>query len=220
MSELNLEQARFNMVEQQVRPWDVLDPKVLELMETVPRDAFVPEDHRNLAYADIEIPLGHGESMMAPKVEGRMLQALAVQPTDVALEVGTGSGYVTALLAKLAGHVYSVELIDEFKHEASKKLAAHGIENVTLRTGDASHGWNQQPRYDVIAVTGSLPEYHDGFEQSLALGGRLFVVVGEAPVMEAMLITRVGENEFRREMLFETDLKALTNAEKTPEFVL
>ena len=220
MSELNLEQARFNMVEQQVRPWDVLDPKVLELMETVARDAFVPEDHKNLAYADIEIPLGHDESMMAPKVEGRMLQALAVKPNDVVLEVGTGSGYVTALLGKLAGHVYSVEIIDAFKYEAGKKLAEHGIENVTLRSGDASQGWNQQSRYDAIAVTGSLPEYHDGFEQSLALGGRLFVVVGEAPVMEAMLITRVGENEFRREKLFETDLKALTNAEKTPEFVL
>lgn len=220
MSELNLEQARFNMVEQQVRPWDVLDPKVLELMETVPRDAFVPEDYRNLAYADIEIPLGFDEHMMAPKVEGRMLQALAVQPTDVALEVGTGSGYVTALLGRLAGHVYSVEIIDEFKHRAGRLLAEHGIENVTLRTGDASRGWNQQPRYDVIAVTGSLPEYHDGFEKSLALGGRLFVVVGQAPVMEAMLITRVGEDEFRRETLFETDLKALTGAEKSPEFVL
>ncbi|HDP89435.1 MAG TPA: protein-L-isoaspartate O-methyltransferase [Thioalkalivibrio sp.] len=217
---MNLEQARFNMVEQQVRPWDVLDPKVLELMETVPRDAFVPEDHKNLAYADIEIPLGHGECMMAPKVEGRMLQALAVQPTDVALEIGTGSGYVTALLAKLAGHVHSVEIIDEFKHRAGRLLAEHGIDNVTLRTGDASRGWNHQPRYDVIAVTGSLPEYHDGFEARLALGGRLFVVVGEAPVMEAMLITRVGENEFRREMLFETDLKALTGTEKHAEFVL
>ena len=220
MSELNLEQARFNMVEQQVRPWDVLDPKVLSVMETLPRDEFVPAEYQNLAYADIEIPLGHGECMMAPKVEGRMVQALNVQPTDVVLEVGTGSGYVTAMLSKLAAQVYSVEIIDEFKHAAAARLAEHGIDNVVLRTGDASKGWNQVARYDAIAVTGSMPEYRDDFEKSLALGGRLFVVVGQAPVMQAMLVTRVGENEFRRDNLFETDLKALTGVEKTPEFVL
>lgn len=220
MSEMNLEQARFNMIEQQIRPWEVLDPKVLDVLAQVPRENFVPEAYRHLAFADLEIPLGHDQAMMAPKVEGRMLQALDVQPTDVALEIGTGSGYVTACLARLAGQVYSVEIVESFKLAAQKKLADLGIANTTLRTGDAAHGWTQLPRYDVIAVTGSMPEYHEGFEKSLALGGRLFVVVGEAPVMEAMLITRVGEHEFSRVSLFETLLKPLTGLRKTQEFVL
>lgn len=220
MSEMNLEQARFNMIEQQIRPWEVLDPKVLDVLAKVPREEFVPKAYRHLAFADMEIPLGHGEAMMAPRIEGRMLQALDVQPTDVALEVGTGSGYITACLARLAGQVYSVEIVEEFKLAAQKRLAALGITNASLRTGDAALGWKQQPRYDVIAVTGSLPVYHEGFESSLALGGRLFVVVGEPPVMEAMLVTRVGEREFARIKLFETCLKPLTGLSRPRRFVL
>ena len=220
MSEMNVEQARFNMIEQQIRPWEVLDTRVLDVLAAVPRERFVPERYRHQAFADLEIPLGHGEHMMAPKIEGRMLQALDVQPTDVALEVGTGSGYVTACLAKLAAQVYSVDIVEAFKLGAQKILAELDIKNVTLRTGDAAHGWTQLPRYDVIAVTGSLPEYHDGFEKSLAIGGRLFVVVGEAPAMQAMLVRRVGEHEFSRTTLFETDLKALRGLSKRPQFVL
>jgi protein-L-isoaspartate(D-aspartate) O-methyltransferase len=219
MTETNLEQARFNMIEQQIRPWEVLDPKVLDVLAQTPREEFVPEAYRPMAFVDMEIPLGEGEFMMAPKVEGRMLQALDVQPSDVVLEVGTGSGYVTACLAKLGAHVYSVERNEAFKLAAQKRLAELGITNVTQRTGDASHGWTQQPRYDVIAVTGSMPEYHDGFEKSLALGGRLFVIVGEAPVMEAMLIRRVGEDSYARTKLFETCLPPLAGLEKKPEFV-
>jgi protein-L-isoaspartate(D-aspartate) O-methyltransferase len=220
MSDMNIEQARYNMIEQQIRPWDVLDPKVLEVLSRTPREHFVPQAYAHLAFADLEIPLGHGQAMMAPKVEGRLLQALEIQPNDVVLEVGTGSGYLTACLAALAGQVYSVEIVDQFKHEAQRKLAGHGVENVTLRSGDAAHGWTQLPRYDVIAVTGSLPEYHDGFERSLAVGGRLFVVVGEPPVMEAWLVRRLGERELARDKLFETELAPLTGLQKTPEFVL
>ncbi len=220
MSEMNIEQARFNMIEQQIRPWEVLDPKVLDVLARTPREGYVPEPYAHLAFADLEIPLGHGQAMMAPKVEGRLLQSLDVQPTDVVLEVGTGSGYVTACLAALAGQVYSVEIIDELKHRAQKMLAEHGVTNVTLRSGDAARGWTQLPRYDAIAVTGSLPEYHDGFETSLALGGRRFVVVGEPPVMEALLVRRLGERDFSRIKLFEIDLAPLVGLEKKPEFVL
>ncbi|MFN2349933.1 MAG: protein-L-isoaspartate O-methyltransferase [Thioalkalivibrio sp.] len=217
---MNYEQARFNMVEQQIRPWDVLDQNVLDVIEQTPRELFVVEEHLGLAYADIEIPLGHGEAMMSPKVEARMLQALNVQPTDVCLEVGTGSGYVTCCLAKLGAQVDSVDLHDDFKYAAMKRLEALGITNTALRQGDAATGWTvQRERYDAIAVTGSLPEYRDCFERQLNVGGRLFVVVGEAPVMEAMIITRLGENEFSREILFETCLKPLVGTEAKPHFV-
>jgi len=217
---MNFEQARFNMVEQQIRPWDVLDQRVLDVIEQTPRELFVPEQHQGLAYADIEIPLGHGESMMAPRVEARMLQALNVRPSDVCLEIGTGSGYVTCCLAKLGAQVDSVDIHDDFKYAAMKHLEQQGITNAALRQGDAAHGWTvQRERYDVIAVTASLPEYRDCFERQLNVGGRLFVVVGQAPVMEAMLITRLGENEFTREMLFETCLKPLAGTEPKPRFV-
>lgn len=217
---MNLEQARYNMIEQQIRPWDVLDQRVLDVFAETPRERFVPEQHKSLAYMDLEIPLEFGESMMSPKVEGRVLQALDAQPTDTALEIGTGSGYLTACLARLAGRVYSVDIHESFKYQAAARLQDLGLDNVILRSGDASKGWPQLPRYDVIAVTGSLPEYSNCFEKNLSLGGRLFVVVGEAPVMEAMLVTRVGENEFARTKLFETTLKALSNTHKVPQFTL
>jgi protein-L-isoaspartate(D-aspartate) O-methyltransferase len=216
---MNFEQARFNMVEQQIRPWDVLDQRVLDVIEQTPRELFVPEHYRNLAYADLEIPLGHGESMMAPKVEGRMLQALEVSSTDVCLEVGTGSGFVTCCMAKLGAHVDSVDIYEDFKFAALKHLEQVGIMNVALRQGDAANGWTlQRERYDVIAVTGALPEYRECFERQLNPGGRLFVVVGDAPVMEAMRITHLGEHEFVREKLFETCLKPLVGAERKPQF--
>lgn len=218
MPPFDVEQARFNMIEQQIRPWDVLDPRVLELLATVPRERFVPPEHRSLAFADLNLPLGHGQVMMAPRVEARMLQALDVQPSDVVLEVGTGSGYVTACLARLAGRVLSVEIVPELKYAAQEKLANEGIGNVTLRVGDASRGWEPDRRYDVIAVTGSLPVYVDAFQKCLAIGGRLFVIVGEAPVMDALLVTRTAPDAWVREALFETDLPALVNAPTPPRF--
>ncbi|MBI1422085.1 MAG: methyltransferase domain-containing protein [Gammaproteobacteria bacterium] len=220
MSELNLQQARHNMVQQQIRPWDVLDSRVLGLLEEMPREDFVPDAYRKLAYTDIDIPLGHGEVMMPPRLEARMLQALNVQPQETALEIGTGSGYVTALLAKLARHVYSVEVHPEFTAAAAPKLAAYGILNVTLETGDASRGWSNYGQMDVIAITGSFPSLPEVFEHTLKPGGRLFVVVGDAPAMEAMLITRLSADEFRREKLFETVLPPLRNAPQPDRFVL
>ena len=220
MSDLNLQQARHNMVLQQIRPWDVLDQRVLDLLETIPREDFVPEIYRKLAYADINIPLGHAELMMPPRVEARMLQALNIQPQETVLEIGTGSGFVTALLAKLARHIYSVDIHPEFTAAATQKLSAHGFMNVTLDTGDAASGWSKCGQVDVIAITGSLPILPDVFEKALKPGGRLFAIVGDSPAMEAILITRLSENEFRRETLFETDLPALRNAPQPNRFVL
>jgi protein-L-isoaspartate(D-aspartate) O-methyltransferase len=220
MSDLNLQQARENMVQQQIRPWDVLDQRVLDLLETLPREDFVPETYRKLAYADIAIPIGHAEVMMPPRVEARMLQALNIAPTDSVLEIGTGSGFVTALLAKLARQVYSVDIHPEFITAAVQKLSRHAIANVGLETGDAARGWSNCGQVDVIAITGSLPILSEGFLQSLKPGGRLFAIVGDAPAMEAMLITRLSADEFRRETLFETDLPPLRNAPQPNRFVL
>ncbi len=220
MPDSNLDLARFNMIEQQIRPWDVLDQRVLDVMSEIPRDRFVSAEQIALAYADIELPLPHGESMLAPKVEGRLLQSVRIQPTDVILEIGTGSGYLTACLATLGSHVFSVDFYEDFTQSASERLDALEVSNVTLWSGDASQGWHRAPElYDVIVVEGSLPEYDRCFEQQLKPGGRLFLVVGESPVMEAMLVTRIGEQSLRYETLFETELKPLIGREKLPEFL-
>jgi protein-L-isoaspartate(D-aspartate) O-methyltransferase len=217
---MNIEQARFNMVEQQIRTWDVLDQQVLDLMAEVPREDFVPAAYRNLAFADTCIPLEHGQSMMVPRVEARMLQALQVERDDRILEVGTGSGFVTALLARLGGHVTSIEIVDALGSSARAKLEAHGIENVDLYSGDASHGWERAAPYDVIAVTGSLPVPEDSFQNTLAIGGRLFVVVGREPAMQALLITRNSESQWASECLFETVLPPLVGVDEPERFVL
>ena len=224
MPDVNFELARRNMIAQQVRPWDVLDDRVLDAMQHVPREDFVPAEYRNVAYTDLELPIGHEQVLMAPKLVGRMLQALDIQPHDRVLEVGTGTGYTTALLARLAheGHVYSVDLQSEFTTAARQRLASHGIRNVTLETGNAVNGWDAHEPYDAIAITGSLPLLTDGFQrirESLAVGGRLFVIVGEAPTMEAILITRMTDNEWRSEGLFETLLPALVHAPRPQRFV-
>ena len=211
MTAFNFEQARFNMIEQQIRPWDVLDQRVLDTIASVPREDFVPERYRNLAFSDIAIPLGHGECMLTPNVEGRILQALALQPTDNVLEVGTGSGYLTACLARRAASVASVDIVPEFVEVARQRLRNRGLHNVVLHVGDASRGWGEH-RYNAIAVTGSVTAIDEIWRQSLSLGGRLFVVVGQPPVMEALLITRVGEREWVRESLFDTELPPLRNA--------
>ncbi|MCC9000733.1 MAG: protein-L-isoaspartate O-methyltransferase [Candidatus Contendobacter sp.] len=211
MTAFNFELARHNMIEQQIRPWDVLDQQALDVLAGIPREDFVPEGYRNLAFSDIAIPLGHGEFMLKPTVEGRILQALALQPTDRVLEIGAGSGYLTAALARLAASVTSIDIHPEFIESARRKLKAHGLDNVILHPGDASRGWGEQ-RYDAIAVTGSVATIADIWRQSLRVGGRLFIVTGQPPVMEALLITRVGEQEWIRESLFDTELPPLRNA--------
>ena len=220
MTELDLKTARENMVEQQLRTWEVLNDQILETLESIPREAFTPQTYRNLAYADMQIPIGHGEVMLEPKVEGRMLQALDPQADDRILEIGTGTGYLTACLARLGGHVTSIELYPEFIEMAKKHLEREAVKNVRLESGDAARGWNDGNHYDVITVTGSLPELHQGFHQSLTEGGRLFVITGQAPIMEALLITRVSENQWSTESLFDTFAPSLVGAPITQHFSL
>ncbi|HEX9685643.1 MAG TPA: protein-L-isoaspartate O-methyltransferase [Burkholderiales bacterium] len=207
------------MVEQQIRPWEVLDQRVLDLLMRVRREDYVPARYRELAFADMEIPIGHGETMLAPKIEARMLQELALAPEDRILEVGTGSGYMTALLASLGSHVYSVDIVPEFIQTAGVKLAAHGVTNVTLESGDAARGWDRHAPYDAVVVTGSLPVLPDAFPKSLRPGGRLIVVVGEPPVMEAQLITCVSAGAYSTTGLFETCIAPLRNAVQPERFV-
>ncbi len=211
--------AQYNMVEQQVRPWDVLEAQVLEVIASLPRDAFAPEAYRNVAYADLEIPLGEDARMLKPLIEGRMLQSLALREGDRVLEVGTGSGYFTACLAQLAEHVVSVEIDAALSEQAAKNLAAQGINNITLRQGNAAQGWPDDGPYDAIAVTGAIPGHSEEFLTELKIGGRLFVVTGDAPLMEAKLITRLSENEWRHENLFETEIPPLREAAPTAQFV-
>jgi protein-L-isoaspartate(D-aspartate) O-methyltransferase len=210
------EQSRFNMIEQQIRTWEVLDPVVLDLLKKVPREAFVPSKYEGLAFADLEIPLGEGQLMLSPKVEGRILQALAIQKTDKVLEIGTGAGYLTALMATQAKHVDSVELNSKLSQAADKRIAAQKIKNVSLHVAD---GLNASDKiYDVIVLTGSLPVYPEQIECQLAMGGRMFVVVGDEPAMEAILVTRVTKDAVRRDNLFETCLPPLVNAPQPSRF--
>ncbi len=206
---MDFEQARYNMVEQQIRTWEVLDHSVLELFETVHREDFVPSEYRRLALADINIPLAHDQVTMTPKVEARLLQGLAIRRTDRVLEIGTGCGFLTALLGCSAGQVHSVDIFPGFTGAAAPRLARYGIENVQLYTGDAALGWPQAGPCDVIVVTGSVPVLPDAYAAQLNAGGRLFVIVGQSPVMEALLITRGADGALAREALFETDLPPL-----------
>jgi protein-L-isoaspartate(D-aspartate) O-methyltransferase len=215
----DVERARFNMVEQQIRTWEVLDPRVLDLLHRVRREDYVPQQYSSLAFADMEIPIGHSEKMLAPKMEARLVQELALKPGDQVLEVGTGTGYMTALLASLAGHVCSVDLIPEFTRDAGPRLAAHGISNVTLDTGDAARGWDRHGPYDAIVLTGSVPVLSDAFQKSLKPGGRLIAIVGEPPVMEARLITCAAPGACNTVGLFETCFAPLRNAPRPARFV-
>jgi len=219
MNEKDMEQARFNMIEQQIRPAEVLDPTVLNTIAEVHREQFVPTGYSELAFSDTNIPLTETEVMMSPIQEARLLQAVNVQPDDSILEIGTGSGYLTALLATLGDHVTSVEVDQSLSDSAARKLQANNIKNVTLVVDDGANGWPANAPYDVIAVTGSLPIMVDEFKQQLKTGGRLFVIVGSKPAMSAKLITRVSENQWAEEELFETVIEPLQNAKKPTEFV-
>ena len=200
---IDLRTARHQMVEQQVRAWSVLAENVLEVMGRVAREEFVPPAYRDVAYADMSVPLGHGQSMLAPKIEGRILQSLAPTPQDRALEVGTGSGYFAACLAQLVRSVRSIEIVQELAETARANLERNGVRSVTVEHADAMM-LSDEGVFDVIAVTGSLPVYDPRFERALKEGGRLFVTVGAGPVMDARRITRVGPTDWSRESLFET----------------
>jgi protein-L-isoaspartate(D-aspartate) O-methyltransferase len=214
---MNLEQARTNMVEQQIRTWEVLDQDVLDLLYVVPRETFVPEKHRALAFSDLEIPIGEGQRMWQPKLEARVLQELNVRKADRVLEVGTGSGYFTALLSHRAAHVVSVEINPTLAAFGRTNLERHGADNVTLEIGDAARGWPAHAPYDVIVLTGSTPLLPPSFLEQLAPGGRLFAVVGEAPAMTARIVASSGTG-WRSDNLFETVILPLVNAEHPSRF--
>ena len=215
---MDFEQARFNMIEQQIRPWDVLDPVVLDLLFTVRREDYVPTAHRALAFADLEIPLGHGEAMWAPKLEARALQELKLAAGEAVLEIGTGSGYLTALLASLAGRVTSVEIVETLAREARAKLAAAGFGNVDVVVGDAARGWGEGS-WDAIVLTGSTPVLHDAFCKQLKPGGRVFAIVGDAPAMTAKLYRWTAPGACVVTPLFETVVKPLANAPSPARFL-
>lgn len=215
---MNFEQARFNMVEQQVRPWTVLDARVLALLEKTHREDFVPVRYRKMAFADMAIPLDQGESMMKPVIEGRMLQALNLKADETVLEIGTGSGFITACLAQLAQSVLSVDIHEQFSNGAAARLKEKEITNVEFETGDVLSGWQPEQAHDVLVVTGSVAEIPEQFLGWVNPGGRMFVVCGESPAMEAKLLSKLNATEWREESLFETDLARLNNADKAAEF--
>ena len=221
---MNLEQARTNMVEQQIRTWEVLDQDVLDLLYVVPREEFVPPQHRELAFSDLQLPLdigektAAGERMWEPKLEARVLQELAVSRADRVLEVGTGSGYLTALLAHRAAHVHSVEINPALAAFGRKNLERHGAGNVTLETGDAARGWAKSAPYQVIVLTGSTPLLPRAFLEQLEVGGRLFAIVGEPPAMSARLVTCSALGAYNSIDLFETVVGPLANCEQPSRF--
>lgn len=215
---MNIEQARFNMIEQQIRPWDVLDQDVLNLLTIVKRENFVPAAYRNIAFADLEIPLPGGERMLSPRVEARVLQELALTKHETVLEIGAGSGYMAALLAARARSVTTVEIAPELAAFAEQNLAANGVPNAHVVTGDGSLGWPGGAPYDVICVSGGLPIMPQEFLEQLKIGGRIAAFVGDAPVMKAQIITRIDEKQFRVSDIFETVVAPLKNAVQPPRF--
>lgn len=221
---MDLEQTRFNMVEQQIRTWDVLDQEVLKLLFELRREEFVPPAYRSLAFVDMEIPLGYGEVMLAPKLEARILQEVQVKKTDRILEIGSGSGYLAALLAKRGEYVHSVEIVPELKAMAEKNLQAHGVTNVLVENGDGARGWARHEPYDVIVLTSSTPVLPEAFQKSLKAGGRLFAVVGDVPVMQALIVncltkeTEGTPGTYNTVGLFETCITPLRNAQQPARF--
>jgi protein-L-isoaspartate(D-aspartate) O-methyltransferase len=214
---MNIEQARFNMIEQQIRPWDVLDLDVLDLLNVVKRENFVPASHKNLAFVDTEIPLGGGEFMFTPKLEARILQDVQLKKHENVLEIGTGSGYMAALLAHKGRHVTTVEISPELKAQAEKNLSDNGIGNVTVQLGNGAQGWANGAPFDVIVISGSLPVLPEAFLQQVKVGGRIFAVLGEAPAMSGHLITRTSDG-YEDVKLFETEAKPLQTATTPSHF--
>jgi protein-L-isoaspartate(D-aspartate) O-methyltransferase len=215
---MNIEQARFNMIEQQIRPWDVLDLEILDLLAIVKRELFVPTAYQALAFVDMEIPLPAGQNMLAPRVEARMLQELGVRKHEHVLEVGAGSGYMAALLAHRAQHVTALEIVPELADMARQNLARNGVANAQVVDADGAQGYGNGAPFDVICVSGALPVVPRAMLEQLKVGGRLGAVVGAAPVMTAQLITRVSESEYQTENLFETLITPLIGAEDLPRF--
>ncbi|MDA3877822.1 MAG: protein-L-isoaspartate O-methyltransferase [Halothiobacillus sp.] len=218
MMAFDTELARFNMVEQQIRPWDVLDKRVLETLFKIPREQFVPAEQRNFAFSDTPLLIGHGETMLPPVVEGRILQALAIEPQERILEIGTGTGFLTACLAHLGHSVHSVDIHPDFTATAAERLKEHGIERIVLETGDALNGWAGNERFDIIVITGAVQTVAESYRQQLNVGGRLFAIVGTDPIMSGVLVTRQADDHFITDHLFETRTRYLHGAEPKPHF--
>lgn len=217
---MNIEQARQNMVENQVRPWEVSDPRVLETLGAVRREDFVPARHRALAFADLMLPIGHGEVMLKPVVEGRLLQALALDGSERVLEIGTGTGFLTACLARLAARVTSVERHADLAETARAQLAGAGVRNVELEVADALAGFRVDAPFDVVVLGGAVHALPDAVRAMARPGGRLFAIVGEAPAMQARLYTCADASHWREESLFETEVPYLKHAEPPRRFTL
>jgi len=217
---LNTELARHNMIEQQIRPWEVLDRRVLDVLTQVPRENYVPTEYKNMAFADINLPLGNGEVMMKPIVEGRMLQALELNAGDQVLEIGTGSGFITACLSRLASYVHSLEIREELAESAKKRLRKAGFPNIRIETTDAIQEFYSDKRFDAVVLTGVVYSLPENIRSWVKPGGRLFAIQGESPVMHAVLHRRLSESEWREEWLFETDLPYLRHAEPPKFFIL
>lgn len=215
---MNFEKARFNMVEQQIRPWDVLDTDVLDLLMSVRREEFVPASARALAFADVEIPIGCGQVMLKPVIEGKILQALQLKKSDSVLEVGAGSGYFAALLAARTEWVRTIDIEPALVKLANDNLARYGVENVIVEDGNAAEGWLSRAPYDVIVVSGGLPFLPQSLLAQLKVGGRLFAFVGEAPVMKAQLVSCEAEGRFRTEDVFETLVPMLRDVPQHDRF--
>jgi len=215
---VNLEQARFNMIEQQVRTWDVLDSRVLDVMREVPREDFVPARHRKLAFSDLRLPLGHDQYMMKPIEQGRLLQGLQLEGDERLLEVGTGTGYLTACLAQLAGQVTSIEIQPALADQAAQQLNAMQVSEVELKQGDVLQAEFNDHAFDVILVTASAAQVPECFAQWLRMGGRLLIALGQSPAMQAVLLTRATDQRWMTESLFDTDIPRLIGAEDAPTF--
>jgi protein-L-isoaspartate(D-aspartate) O-methyltransferase len=218
MNSPDLAVARFNMLLNQVRAWDVSDERVLDLLSQMRREDFVPPAYRNLAYADLMLPIGHGQVMLAPKIEARFLQALNLQPADVVLEVGAGSGYMAALMARLAAFVTTVDMFPDLVEAAALRLTQAGVRNVRVETGNAADGWPDHAPYDAVMISGALPQLPQAFLNCLKPGGRLAAIVGRRPARQAVLITRTGEADWHRQVLFETDAPPLLHVHAPAEF--
>jgi protein-L-isoaspartate(D-aspartate) O-methyltransferase len=215
---MNIEQARFNMIEQQIRPWNVLDTEILDLLHVVKREQFVPAAYQNLAFADIEIPLAGGEAMFAPKVEARFMEELKVKKHETVLEIGTGSGYMAALLAHRAAKVTTVEINPEIAALAQQNLAKAGVSNVSVEQGNGAQGWDKGAPYDVIVISGALEVLPEALLKQVKVGGRIAAIVGQPPVMEASIITRTGEAAWSTVKVFETNVKYLAGAPALSHF--
>lgn len=215
---MNIEQARFNMIEQQIRPWNVLDQDVLDLLHVVKREQFVPQAYANLAFADVEIPLPGGESMFNPKIEARILQELNLKKHENVLEIGAGSGYMAALMAHQARHVTTVEISPQLKALAEQNLARAGVTNVTVVEGNGANGWEKDAPYDVIVISGGLDNMPETFLKQLKVGGRIAAIVGQAPAMQCVVVTRVSEAAYDTVTIFETNVKMLSGAPAVSRF--